>query len=247
MENNNRKPLVIEMLVDEMDQTGVDIISFVENPAIEVDFLYFNDKKKDFKFKATSEDKRLVTGPAMLPNEKIIRMDAEGEPYFVFFSEDTIRLCNELYFKQSKQNTSNVDHEEGVDNVTVIESWIIEDNTMDKALALGFEGLPKGTWMITYKVYNDELWDKVKAGEVLGFSVEGMFGQKLIEMSEEKPNDKLKVIDNMLKEKKGIVEETEMEEESEMTEEELISEIQTLLESGKSEEEIYDEIKEKLK
>ena len=216
----NKKPLIIEMLVDEMDETGVDFISFVENPAIEVDFMYFNEKKKNFRFKETSEEKRLVTGPAMIPNEKIIRFDKNEEPFFVFFSHETIRLCNELFFKQSKQNTSNIDHTTGIEGVTVIESWIIEDPKNDKALALGFEGLPKGTWMITYKVYNEEVWNMVKNGEVLGFSVEGMFGQKLEEFKAEE----------------GI----------EITDEEFLAEIEVLVNSDKSGDEIYDEIKKTL-
>ena len=216
----NKKPLIIEMLVDEMDETGVDFISFVENPAIEVDFMYFNEKKKNFRFKETSEEKRLVTGPAMIPNEKIIRFDKNEEPFFVFFSDETIRLCNELFFKQSKQNTSNIDHTTGIEGVTVIESWIIEDPKNDKALALGFEGLPKGTWMITYKVYNEEVWNMVKNGEVLGFSVEGMFGQKLEEFKAEE----------------GI----------EITDEEFLAEIEVLVNSDKSGDEIYDEIKKTL-
>lgn len=181
MEEN--KDLVLEMLVSEDDETGVDIISFVDSPAIEVDFMYFKETQKKFQFK--DEEKHLVTGAAMIPNQKIIREDSEGNQFFVFFSEDTIRLCNEMYFKQSKNIGANLDHETPVDNVTVIESWIIEDETNDKAVALGFEGLPKGTWMVTYKVDNPEVWAKIKSGEVLGFSVEGMFGQKKAEFNSE--------------------------------------------------------------
>ena len=96
------KELIIELTVDEKDNTGVEIISFVESPAIERDFLYFNDKNTE-RFKTVDTDKRIVVGAAMLPNEKIIREDADGNPYFVYFSEDTVRKCAELFFKRSKQ------------------------------------------------------------------------------------------------------------------------------------------------
>jgi hypothetical protein len=209
------KPLIIELLVDEEEGTGVDIISFVEYPAIERDFMYFN-KAKDFKFKETDTEKRLVSGPAMIPDEKIIRLDMNDEPYFVYFSEETIRKSSELYFKQSNQNSANFEHEEDVSDVTVVESWIIEDPENDKSNALGFSDLPKGTWMVTYKVYSDEVWDRIKDGEVLGFSVEGLFGQKLEDFK--KVNE----------------------------EEVLLAEISKLLKSNMTENEMYDIIKEKM-
>jgi hypothetical protein len=55
----------------------------------------------------------------------------------------------------------------------VIESWIIEDFDTDKAKLLGFERLPKGTWMVSLKVSDKDFWDKkILTGEVKGFSVE---------------------------------------------------------------------------
>ena len=171
------KELIIELTVDEENNTGVDIISFVESPAIEVDFMYFNDKKTE-RFKTVDTDKRIVVGAAMLPNEKIIREDADGNPYFVYFSEDTVRKCAELFFKRSKQTQTNVDHSKDVlSGVTVVESWIVENPEMDKSKHLGYEDIPRGSWFVSYKVDNNILWDKVKAGEVLGFSVEGLFSQ----------------------------------------------------------------------
>ena len=94
--------LIVELTVNEDDNTGVDIISFVESPAIEVDFMYFTDKKTQ-RFKAVDTDKRIVVGAAMLPNEKIIRYDADNNPYFVYFSEDTVRKC-QLQEVKTKQH-----------------------------------------------------------------------------------------------------------------------------------------------
>jgi hypothetical protein len=63
------------------------------------------------------------------------------------------------------------------EDVYLVESWIIEGE-MDKAYALGFstEELPIGTWLVSYKVLNDNLWNNyVKKGKVLGWSVEGNY------------------------------------------------------------------------
>lgn len=183
---DKKKPMVIELLIDENDDaTGVDFISFVEFPAIERDFMYFNqDKKAQYSFKSTDEDKRLVTGPAMIPDENIIRYDAFGEPFFVFFSKDSVAKAQEIFFKDGNHKQSNLEHETKVKDVTVIESWIIESDTQDKAFALGFEALPVGTWMVTYKVDNDAVWEMVKNGEVLGFSAEGVFGQNFTKFTQ---------------------------------------------------------------
>lgn len=186
-----KKPLIIEMLVSEENETGVDVISFVENPAIEIDFMFFGKESRQ-EFKTTSEEKRIVCGAAMIPNEKIIRVDGAGEEYFVFFSEDTIRLCNEMYFKSGANIGANLEHETPVDGVTVVESWLISDVNIDKAVALGFKDLPVGTWMVSYKVDNDEVWKQVKEGKVLGFSVEGLFGQKKVEMTKEFTEEDIK-------------------------------------------------------
>jgi len=179
---NNKLPLY-ELLINDASNVseGVESISFVENPAIEEDFMFFSKPEESYKF-AEKEDKYLVTGPAMIPNQKIYRIDGRKE-FDVFFSEETIAKCNELFFKNSNIKESNIDHNPTkIDGVTVIESWLVEDPTKDKSTALGFTGFPKGTWMVTYKVDNKDLWSKIKSGEVKGFSIEGYFINKLIEM-----------------------------------------------------------------
>lgn len=180
------KETLVELTVNEEDDTGVSIISFVESPAIGVDFMYFDDKKTE-RFKTVDNDKRIVVGAAMLPKEKIIRADADGNPYFVYFSEETVKQCSELFFKRSNQNGTNIDHNLAVSSgVTVVESWIVENPELDKSKHLGYENIPVGSWFVSYKVDNDDLWKKVKNGEVLGFSIEGLFTQTIKEDSIDK-------------------------------------------------------------
>ena len=173
--------VLVELTVNELEETGIDIISFVESPAIETNFMYFSKNNKQ-NFSAIDSEKRIVVGAAMLANEKIVREDAEGNPYFVYFSEDTIRKCQELFFKKGNTKKTNIDHESVKTNngVTVVESWIVENPDMDKSKHLGYSDIPKGSWFVAYKVDDDDLWEKVKAGEVQGFSVEGVFTQTIV-------------------------------------------------------------------
>ena len=184
MEN---KKILIELFIDENDKDNeLDIISFVSAPAIEKNFMYFNKDDNRFSFKSTDDEKRIVTGPAMVPNQEIIRMDAEGNPYFVYFTEETVIKAQEIFAKNGKTKSTNFEHQENdMDGVTVVESWIVTDPKNDKSNALGFKDIPKSTWMVSYKVDNDELWKKVKSGEVQGFSIEGVFSKNIIKMDKD--------------------------------------------------------------
>jgi hypothetical protein len=76
----------------------------------------------------------------------------------------------------------NIEHdsERTVDDVTLVESWLVDDSEKDKSALYGYN-LPKGSWMAKYKVNNDKVWDEyVKTGKVKGFSIEGIFSNKII-------------------------------------------------------------------
>jgi hypothetical protein len=127
-------------------------------------------------FAVENEDERIIIAPAMIPNKFILRKDEEtGELYYVYFSKKTIREIAERFFKKSYQNNTDVNHNGAVvaDN-TLLESWIIEDTKFDKSAKYGFN-LPIGTWMLSYRINDEQTWQKIKRGELKGLSVEGMF------------------------------------------------------------------------
>lgn len=171
------KSLIIEWTIsEELEETGCDIISFVKNPAIQRNFEYYADAEVNkLEFRTTDKAQRLVTGPAMIPDLLIKRLDGEGNEYFGYFSGETIKSISELYFKRGRQNTSNIEHEGIISDITVVESWRVTDPKLDKSVALGLGEYPAGTWMVTYKVWNEELWQKIVDLEVEGFSIEGAF------------------------------------------------------------------------
>jgi len=130
---------------------------------------------KELEFKFADDEKRIVVGPAMLPDMEILRRTDDGKPYWVRFSEETIREIAMKYMKEARTNATNTDHNTGERaGAYVFESWIVETPD-DKANTLYGYNVPKGTWMIAMKVDNPETWKRVKSGELKGFSVEGAF------------------------------------------------------------------------
>jgi hypothetical protein len=158
-------------------ETGVNLVSIVDEPAIERYFVAMQSQKvQRTNVHLSTDEKRIVTGPVIIPNKLIFRKDESGKEFYIYFTEQTILECAKKYFRLNSQNQSNVNHEnnEQTTAVTAFESWIITDKDNDKANALGMD-LPVGTWMLSYHVKDDNVWQKIKSGELKGFSLEGYF------------------------------------------------------------------------
>ena len=171
---------IIELIIDEKDKlSGIDAVSVVHSPAIEENFIHL--AKHEVELKEIDAEKRILMGAALVPNKHIYRRDKKNEEYYIYFSEDTVRQASELFLMNSNQNNATYEHDKKLEGMSVVESWIIEDSKLDKSAKYGFS-LPVGTWMISMKVNNEQVWSDVKAGKVKGFSIEGYFADKL-EMS----------------------------------------------------------------
>jgi len=169
------KEVIVELKINEDSDNGVSTISFVENPAIQEDFMFFNSDEV-VKMQDLDSEKRIVTGIAMIPDKKILRRTADGQDYFVYFSKETVKRSSELFFMRSNHTGATISHSKFIpDGVTVVESWIVENPKLDKSLHLGFKSVPEGSWIVSYKVDNDELWQQIKDKKVLGFSIEGTY------------------------------------------------------------------------
>jgi hypothetical protein len=168
---------LIELIIDERDPMhGIEAVSVVEYPAIEENFIAL--AKHEVQLKEIDQEKRILMGPALTPNKKIYRKNEKTKrEWEIYFSEETVRKASHLFQMKSNQNNATLEHATDLDDMSVVETWIIDDPKMDKANLYGFD-LPKGTWMILMKVNNDDVWKKVKAGEVKGFSIEGYFADK---------------------------------------------------------------------
>ena len=170
--------MIYELVIEDENIDEVFAISLVEEPAIEMDFVFF-DKEK-VQFAAINDEKRLLMGPILIPDKKILRIDGEGKPYHVFFKPETIKKLSEMYLKKKYTDKSTLEHNAKIDGVTLVESWIKESDTQDKS-ALYKLNAPIGSWIGTFKVDNEDIWNNyVKTGEVKGFSIEGLFGHNLV-------------------------------------------------------------------
>lgn len=170
---------IVELIIDEKeDLSGVEAISVVEFPAIEENFIALNQQLQLAK---VDDEKRILMGAALIPNKNIYRRNGEDE-YYIFFSDATVKKASELFLMNSNQNNATLEHQKKINDLSVVESWIVEDTEMDKSKKYGLNA-PIGTWMVSMKVNNDTIWnDFVKTGKVKGFSIEGYFADKL-EMS----------------------------------------------------------------
>lgn len=128
------------------------------------------------------EDKRVLVGAAMVPNKMIVRYDALGNQYYVFFSKSTIKRMADKFLRQKRTDETSIEHNGiklGADKVYITESWVSEDPVKDKSAAYGFN-LPAGTWFVSMKVEDPKVWKLIKEKMLTGFSVEGLFAEKSV-------------------------------------------------------------------
>jgi len=175
---------IVELVInDENQELAIDAISLVTAPAIEQDFVFFGKEKNNLTFAKVDEEKRMLISPALIPGKTIFRHDPQtSSDYFVFFSKATVRKASELYLKHNNHHKATYQHQDRISGILTVESWIIEDSKLDKSTLYGFS-LPVGTWMVKLKIDNDEIWSKIKDGELKGLSIEGYFTNKFEQMN----------------------------------------------------------------
>jgi hypothetical protein len=154
---------------------GVYAISLVEDPAIEE---YFVQMSKDYEIKLAEIDKekRLFMTPVLIPDQKILRIDDNGNAFNIVFPKETIQLAQQEFQKRGFQNESTLEHDINLklEGVTFVESWIKEDEVHDKSVMKGFNQ-PIGTWFTIFRVDDDDVMAKIQSGEIKGVSIDGAF------------------------------------------------------------------------
>lgn len=105
-------------------------------------------------------DLRLVTGIVLEPDV----VDSQGDTY----SADEIRKTAHLWMMDFQnidlQHKALINH-----GASPVESWIVPEG----GAQVGNAVVKAGTWMLTVKVMDDELWGAIKKGEYTGFSIAG--------------------------------------------------------------------------
>ncbi len=176
---------IVELILDEdQDASGIEAISIVENPAIEEDFIAL--KSDEIKLAEVSKEKKILMGALLIPNKPIYRKNGEDE-YYIYFSKDTVLKASQMYLTKGNQNNSTLEHQHELSGLSLVESWLVEDEVHDKSRKYGMN-VPVGTWMGAVKVNNEKIWNEyVKTGKVKGFSIEGYFADKM-----ERPKESIK-------------------------------------------------------
>jgi len=173
-----------KLSINTNDETGVQAIALVDDPAIQSNWIAFNKQNKHVsvnlanqKFVAIEGERRVIRGAVMIPNLKIYRVDKSGQEFYVEFDRETIYQMVRKYFKNKNTHSVNMMHDSKamINDVYLIESFIV-DTENNIHTPNGFETQPNGTWFISMAVDNDKIWeDFVKTGQFKGFSLEGDF------------------------------------------------------------------------
>lgn len=180
--NNLHTLPIYEIVVDE-ENLGMTAVSLVHDPAIEADFMHFK-KHEPVMLELENEEKRIVSGPAILADTPIYRR-MNGEEFLVVFTKDTIREIVHKYMKNNFGNIVTINHngEESSSAATIIESYFVdhENGPVPSLWEKNNETvLPDGSWYVTYKIEDDNLWNQIKTGQVKGFSIELFAGLEAV-------------------------------------------------------------------
>lgn len=180
-------------------------ISMVTEPAIESDFVFLSKDKAIVKEAFSNDEKHMVYGAVLRPDFPIYRNDGENEYYLEFTSESIERMARD-YMMNYRQGNVTIQHEEYANEVFMVESWIKQDMDKDKSVSVGLDkSLPIGTWFCGFYVNNNDVWERIKSGELKGFSVEAMID--LEDFAKVKKDDAFEMNESFWSKLKSIVNE----------------------------------------
>lgn len=166
---------IYQALIDS-EETGVYCVSLVTNPATEIDFVYFDKDKQIEKFSVADEKEHIVAGVIMVANQPIYRRTPDGYEYYINYSKETLKQMAEKMIFNGVGSSVNIQHKDGsnVEGVNLMQLFIIDK---EKGIVPNYfsQEVPDGSLIGIYKVHNDEVWDMIEKGEVLSFSLEGIF------------------------------------------------------------------------
>ena len=197
-------------------------ISLVESPAIE-ETLVALEEQKPIKVQLADEEKYMVYSAVLVPDKPIYRRNEDGDEFYIEFTKESIEKMAQEYLMNYRQNEITLDHETMANDITLVESWIKTDMYKDKSVAIGLsEDLPIGTWIAGLKVNQIDAWNRIKNGELRGFSVESMISLEEFSKQEQNTNNMNIETNDMFWDKlKNILKDTFSKKVEEQTIEEL--------------------------
>lgn len=163
---------VYNIAIDFDSDEGLELVSLVSDPAVVETFLTFNSEEPVKLVFTSDEEQHIISGVSLLADTPIYRCDETGNGYYVVFTKETIRELVEKFNKENKTNITSLQHNgQPITDCTMVESYFIDKNR--GICPTEFSHCPDGSWITSYKVTNDELWNEIKtSGQLNGFSVE---------------------------------------------------------------------------
>ena len=184
------------MYLDENNlELGIRAVSLVEDPAIESNFVTLKNETK-IELAEVSKERRILLGAALIPNKPILRVEDEKE-YYIYFSKETIAKIALMFAKNKYSDQVTEEHANQVKGMTIFESWLTEDKQMDKSAFYGLD-VPVGTWCISMKADNQEVYNLAKEGKIKGFSIEGFFSDKLEKKEPSKEDKEIEILTEIM-------------------------------------------------
>lgn len=221
------------------EDLGLTCVSFVDEPATCEYFQYYSKDGKAHKTDVkqgeilmTNAEKHEVISPLLIPNQLILRVDENGEKYYIRWSKQVIADVATYYKVNGFTNNFSIMHsffdenstyekyeDSFIKDVYMLKLWIIEDEKNDEANKVYNYHLPEGTLMCKLKIHNRKLWSRIKSGELKGLSIEAFIPStfsgtikynKINKMAKKTKFQKLKEsFDNFLLTYNAIVDEAE--------------------------------------
>ena len=161
-------------------------ISLVDDPAMESMFIALKKHNEPIKLAEVDKIERTLLGVVLIPDKPIYR-NQNGEEFYITFPKETIQASAHNFFKSGFQLNSKLEHESEIDGISFVESWVVKDPKNDTANAYGLDknDIVEGSWIVKMKCENDEIYQKALSGEINGFSIDGLFNLKEVNLKSE--------------------------------------------------------------
>ena len=180
------------------DNEGIFVISLVDAPATETNWMCFKEQE-NIKFSIVNEDEHILAGVVMVADKPIYRIAPDGAEYYIVFSKDVIKRMAEKMLDDNTFNNIDIQHDGNIiprDKVKLVELFIADEA---KGIKPNYLDVPDGSLLANYKIYDDELWNMAKSGVLNGFSLEGVFSTIRYKHNKNIKHNKMSKIKEMLK------------------------------------------------
>lgn len=175
---NETRTDTLDSLEDNMENLKSKLAKLEDNYKEETLELFVPIYKQD-------DEKRLVMGPLLIPETVDLQDD-------IISADEIEKAAHNYMIKLTFQNDPEFLKEVGLNDrsdrgfmhvefsrkIALVESFLAPVD-----FELNNRAVKKGTWIVTVKVFDDEIWNLVKAGKITGFSIGGR--SRVIEESTE--------------------------------------------------------------